>query len=143
MVESCIFCRIAQDNLPSHKVYEDDKILAFLDKYPLARGHVLIIPKAHVSNIDELSGEDAQALFHTLFKLTKAVQRGLKTGSTTIGINNGPDSGQEVPHLHLHIIPRFPGDGGGPVHAVMRQRPSVSDEEMLQITKAVKENISA
>ncbi|MBI2183344.1 MAG: HIT family protein [Thaumarchaeota archaeon] len=143
MVDSCIFCRIASSTIPSHRIYEDAKVFAFLDKYPLAKGHILIIPKKHVANIDDLSEEDAQAIFAVLFKLTKAVHKGLKTDSTTIGVNNGPHSGQEISHLHLHIVPRFAGDGGGPIHAVMPIRPKVSENEMNEIAEKIRGNLSA
>ncbi len=118
-------------------MYEDEDTLAFLDVNPLSKGHTLVIPKVHVKQIEELSQRNFETLFKTVWKMTKSVQ--LATGSTSslIGINNGPESGQEVPHVHVHIIPRSKGDGGGPLHATMPKRPNMSQEEMQKVAEKI------
>lgn len=138
MSESCIFCKIASGKIPAYKVHEDDNTLAFLDVYPLSKGHTLVIPKAHTRQIEELSEKDSEMLFKTVWKLTRYIQLATGTTSSLIGINNGPESGQEVPHVHIHIIPRSKGDGGGPIHSAMRSRPAVSKEEMQKITEQIR-----
>jgi histidine triad (HIT) family protein len=136
--ESCVFCKIVSGKIPAYKVYEDGNTLAFLDVYPLSKGHTLVIPKTHVGKIEELSERDSELLFKTVWKLTKHIQLATGTTSSLIGINNGPESGQEVPHVHVHIMPRSKGDGGGPIHSAMRLRPAVSKEEMQNITEKIR-----
>jgi len=123
--------------IPAYKVYEDNNTLAFLDINPLSKGHTLVIPKMHVRQIEELSEKELEILFKTVWKLTKYVQIATGTASSLIGINNGPESGQEIPHIHVHIIPRSKGDGGGPIHSAMRNRPTVSKEEMQKIVESI------
>jgi len=136
--ESCIFCKIVSGKVPVYKVYEDDNTLAFLDVHPLSKGHTLVIPKIHVRQVEELSERDSEAIFKAVWKLTKYVQLATGTASSLIGINNGPESGQEVPHVHVHIIPRSRGDAGEPIHATMRYRPTVSKEEMQKIAENIR-----
>jgi len=142
MQPACVLCRIVNRAIPAHIVFEDDQTLALLDKYPLARGHVLVIPRAHVSNLEELTVSDAQALFATLHKVVKAVHKALKTDSTSIGVNNGPASGQEITHVHLHVVPRSSGDGGGVFHSIMGRRPRVSEPEMTELAGTIRGSFS-
>ena len=141
MSESCIFCRIARGEVPSHSVYEDERTLAFLDINPSAPGHTLIIPKAHVTRVEDLSEEDAEALFRTLHRLVGGIQDAMEVPSSTIGINNGPESGQEVPHVHIHIIPRTRGDRGGIMQGLVRTTGRPSSEAMLDIAERIRERI--
>jgi histidine triad (HIT) family protein len=112
-----IFSRIIRGEIPSHKVYEDERVLAFLDVGPLSEGHTLVIPKEPAATVDELSDESAAAIGRILPRLCRAVMKA--TGATAYNIlqNNGPDAHQAVMHVHFHIIPRFPdrdsGGGGG------------------------------
>ena len=124
--------------IDAYKVYEDGETIAFLDVHPLSKGHTLVIPKAHIQQIESLTEEQSAALFKTVWKLTRYVQQATNTGASLIGINNGPESGQEVTHAHVHIIPRTRGDGGGPIHAVMRNRPSVSKDEMQRTAQNIR-----
>ena len=138
MSESCIFCKIVSGKIPTYKVYEDDNTLAFLDVHPLSKGHTLVIPKVHVGQVEELGERNSEAIFKAVWKLTKYVQLATGTTSSLIGINNGPESGQEIPHVHVHIIPRSRGDAGDPIHATMRDRPTVSKEEMQKIAENIR-----
>ena len=139
MAERCVFCRIARGEIPSHKVYEDDKTLAFLDIHPSAPGHTLIIPKAHVSRVEDLSEEDAAALFRALHGLVGGIQEAVNAPACTIGINNGRESGQEIPHVHIHVIPRSRGDGGGIIQGIARTIRRNNDDEMRRIAEAIRE----
>jgi len=120
MSERCLFCAIAAGRVPAHVVYEDDRVVAFLDIHPSAPGHTLIIPRAHVTRIEDLSPEDASALFTALHRLTKPIREAVEAEAATVGINDGPGSGQEVPHVHIHVIPRQRGDGGTLIQLVAR-----------------------
>jgi histidine triad (HIT) family protein len=133
MNSRCIFCRIIRREAPAHIVYEDERVMAFLDINPCSPGHTLIIPKTHIQRLEELPEEDAAALFRVLHRLVEPIQRAVGTRSSTIGINNGPESGQEVPHVHIHIIPRFRGDGGGIIQGVTRlwRRPTRGEMERI------------
>lgn len=120
MSDRCLFCRIIRGEIPYYKVFEDERTLAFLDINPSAPGHTLIIPKSHVARIEELQEEDATALFSALHRLVEPIQRAVEAPACTVGINNGPESGQEIPHVHVHVIPRSKGDRGGIIQGVAR-----------------------
>jgi len=116
----CLFCAISAGKIPAHVVYEDDRTMAFLDIHPSAPGHTLIIPKTHAARIEDLSAEDAAALFSALHRLAKPIREAVEAEAATVGINDGPGSGQEVPHVHVHVIPRRRGDGGTLIQLVAR-----------------------
>lgn len=139
MERPCIFCSIIRGDAPAHRVYEDERVLAFLDINPCSLGHTLIVPKAHVGRLEDLPREDAIALILALQRLTGSIQRAVGAPATTIGINNGPESGQEVPHLHIHVIPRFKGDRGGVVQSVTRGYRRLTGEEMAKIAERIRE----
>ena len=107
---SCIFCKIVAGDIPCHRLYEDELVLAFLDVGPLSKGHALVIPKGHYETIDQVPAEVAAAMGRAIPRLSKAIMQA--TGATSFNLlqNNGSDAGQVVPHVHLHIIPRFEGD---------------------------------
>ena len=109
----CVICSIIEDKIPAQKVYEDDHCLAFLDIYPAAPGHTIIVPKVHISRVEDLTPDQAQGLFYALYKILYSIRSAVGADATTIGINNGPGSGQEIPHVHIHILPRRRGDLGG------------------------------
>ncbi len=104
MTSSCLFCRIARGELPSRKAYEDDEILAFHDIHPAAPVHLLVIPKVHIDSLIT-AGPGHEALFGKLIDLAPrlAKEQGCDNGFRVV-INNGPDGGQEVNHLHMHIL---------------------------------------
>ncbi|RRJ31033.1 HIT family protein [Halocatena pleomorpha] len=133
MSDDCIFCSIVAGELPSHTVYETEDTLAFLDANPLAPGHVLVIPKAHHERLDDLPEELAGTVLETLYQLVSPVETAVEADGTTVAFNNGPAAGQEVPHVHGHIIPRFDDDDGGPIHAVAGSPPELSDAELKTI----------
>lgn len=105
MAENCIFCKIIAGEIPSQKVYEDDQVFAFRDIRPAAPIHLLIIPKRHIASVNDLTESDEPLvghLFTTARKLAK--EEGIAESGYRLIINNGPDSGQEVFHLHLHVL---------------------------------------
>ncbi len=106
----CIFCKIATGQIPSKKIYEDAKFLAFLDVNPRAIGHCLVIPKKHTTTLTDLPEEDAGQIFRIVRHLAKTITERLGAKGYNIGANNGEAAGQAVPHLHIHIIPRYDTD---------------------------------
>lgn len=111
-----IFEKIIAGEIPSHKVYEDDHVFAFLDINPLAAGHTLVVPKEAAPAIEELSEDSGAAIGRALPKLCRAIQRATGAEALNVLLNNGKPAGQLVPHVHFHIIPKpdagAPGGGG-------------------------------
>lgn len=110
-MEDCIFCKIVKGEIPCHKVYEDDDVLAFLDISPVNPGHTLVIPKRHYVDLLELPETEAQTLIARIKKIAPAVISGVEAKAFNLNLNNGKIAGQEVGHFHWHIVPRFEGDG--------------------------------
>ena len=110
---NCIFCKIVAGDIPSLKVLETDAALAFLDIGPLAEGHVLLIPRDHHLTLLEMPDDAVAELARLLPRLARAVQAATGADARNILQNNGRASGQEVPHVNIHIIPRRPADGLG------------------------------
>jgi histidine triad (HIT) family protein len=107
-----IFSKILRGEIPCHKVYEDERVLAFLDINPLAKGHTLIIPKQAVATLDELDDDDAAAIGRVLPRLCRAVMAATGAREYNVLQNNGIGAHQAVFHVHFHIIPKHP-DGTG------------------------------
>ncbi len=107
-----IFNKIIDGDIPCHKVYEDDKVLAFLDIGPLSRGHTLVIPKESAQTLDQLSADSAAAIGRVLPRIAQAVLSATGARSFNVLQNNGADAHQEVMHVHFHIIPKY-DDGAG------------------------------
>ena len=139
MSDDCIFCQIVEGDIPSRTVYEDDDVVAFLDANPLAPGHTLVVPKAHHQFLGDLPEELSASVFAAVRELTPRVESAVDSDAHTIAINDGPAAGQEVPHLHVHVVPRFEGDGGGPIHAIAGQRPDLDDDELDDIAEDIRE----
>ena len=103
-MSDCLFCRILAGEIPSDKVYEDDKVYVFKDIYPKADIHLLMIPRQHVDSLNEIDKSHDEVMAHMMRLLPKlAKEQGLDTGFRTI-INTGPGGGQEVFHLHIHLM---------------------------------------
>jgi histidine triad (HIT) family protein len=115
---SCIFCRIVAGEIPAEIVAKDDGAVAFLDIAPLADGHTVIVPRRHVATIEAMSPDDARSLFATVTRLAGPVRQAVGGAGNTIGINDGAATGQTIPHVHVHIVPRRADDGAGSVHTI-------------------------
>ena len=115
---SCIFCRIVAGEIPAEVITREADAVAFLDVQPLADGHVLVVPRAHVAAIEDLEPAQAESLFRLTTRLAGPVRTALGGEATTIGVNNGEASGQTIPHVHVHIVPRHRGDGAGSIHTI-------------------------
>ena len=111
MNSDCLFCRIIAGTLEASLIYEDDATIALMDLRQPNAGHVLLIPKEHFPTLDQLPPAIAARLFQNVVLLTGAVQQVFTPDGINVGSSNGVAAGQEVPHVHLHIFPRFSGDG--------------------------------
>ncbi len=107
----CIFCKIIKGKISCSKIYEDEKILAFLDISPINPGHTLVIPKNHSQNLVQTSDEDLSAAIMVMKKIVPAILKAVGAEAFNVITNNGEISGQTVGHTHFHIMPRFKGDG--------------------------------
>jgi histidine triad (HIT) family protein len=111
MMTDCVFCRIVAGQIPSTRVYEDDQVLAFMDIGQVNPGHVLVAAKPHVENIYGLDDALAGAMFRACARVAKAVQAAFAPPGMSVYQANGQPAGQTVFHLHVHLVPRWDGDG--------------------------------
>ncbi len=107
----CIFCSIVKGEIPSEKVGETEKSIAFLDLFPLNKGHVLVISKEHYERLDEIPPEVLQDMILVSQRVASAIIKALNPDGYHVLMNNGKTAGQEIGHAHFHIIPRFEDDG--------------------------------
>ena len=133
----CIFCKISSGEIPTKIITETKNSLAFLDAFPLTRGHTLVIPKTHHEKIQNMSPEENSDLFSTVHKIISKVDK--LTGATLVAIHNGREAGQEIPHVHVHLVPRSSDDSGGPIHCLFDSTLNISDSELSQIYKKLKD----
>lgn len=109
MNEKCVFCAIAEGSVPSFKIYEDDRVVSFLDINPFSRGHALVVPKLHMRDILSCDDETLSATVCRVKKIASHIAGKLGAKGFNILQNNGEAAGQTVKHLHFHIVPRYDG----------------------------------
>jgi len=107
--ETCTFCKLAKKEETTNLIYEDDSIMAFLDVNPINEGHTLVIPKKHFVTISDIPEEEVAYLFKIVRRVAIAVKKGVNADGIVITQRNGKAAGQRVPHLHVHVIPRYEG----------------------------------
>ena len=112
-MSDCVFCKIRDGQIPSVKVYEDERTLCFMDINPLNTGHCLVVTKAHAATLHDSAVGDLQAAITTAQRVARAIQQALKPDGLNMLQANGPAAFQSVPHYHLHLIPRWDNDGKG------------------------------
>jgi len=122
-MSDCLFCKIVRGDIPCEKIHETAYTLAFLDINPVSRGHTMVVLKEHKQNLTQLNQEELMKLFSAVKQATKRIQAGLDPDGFNIGLNQGQVAGQAIAHLHVHIIPRYLGDGGGSMHSIIRNPP--------------------
>jgi histidine triad (HIT) family protein len=132
----CLFCKIAAKMISAKIVREDDHTVAFLDIAPRSPGHVMVIPKYHAAALATLPDEEIEPLFKAVKETAKLLMESLHPDGFTFGINQGAASGQEVDHLHVHIMPRWHNDDGSSVQSVVH---FVSIETLDAIQKKIVE----
>ena len=135
-MQDCIFCKIAAGEIPSHQVYEDDDVLAFLDINPINFGHTLVIPKQHHKDLLDTPPELAAKLMKVAQKVAPAAMKAVEADSFNLGVNNGTNAGQVVFHTHLHVMPRFKDDG----HKLWHGK-EISQEELKEVAEKIKNSI--
>jgi histidine triad (HIT) family protein len=138
---NCIFCKIAGGKILGRVVMQNDKAIALLDAFPLATGHTLVIPKSHYAKVQDMTEQDAMAVFEITWKIAGAVESGSQVSASTIAIHNGSEAGQEIPHVHVHIVPRKSGDGAGSIHSMFKNRPKLSPQEMDLVRDKIVDNL--
>ena len=132
----CIFCKIIEGNIPAKILKETSQSISFLDAFPLAKGHVLVIPKKHHQKIQDMSQSENTDLFLLVHEMTSKVDS--ISGSTLVAIHNGIDAGQEVPHVHVHLVPRSKNDSAGPIHSMFNSSLKLSESEVDEIYNKLK-----
>jgi histidine triad (HIT) family protein len=140
---NCIFCKIIAGKIPSRVIMQNEKAMALLDAFPLSVGHSLVLPKSHYAKVQYMSKQDAMAMFEIVWKLVGAVETGSEVNASTIAIHNGSEAGQEVPHVHVHIVPRKRGDGAGAIHSMFKFKPKLSSQEMDSLCERIASNLSS
>lgn len=134
-IKDCVFCKIVTGEMNSEKIFETEKAFSFLDINPKAPGHSLAVPKKHVKRLTELEDEIVGEIFKVTKKVEKALDSALNPDGFTIGINDGRAAGQEIPHLHVNLLPRFRDDRGGSIHSIVNNPP---EEEIPEIAERVR-----
>ncbi len=137
-VAECIFCDIVASRARASRVYEDDRVLAFLDIQPVTSGHTLVIPKRHVAYLDDLDADLGAAVFGIAHLLARALRRsGLRCEGVNLFLADGAAAFQEVFHTHIHVFPRFAGDGFSVDADWRRRTPDELDGTAAQISKGL------
>ena len=133
--DDCIFCKLSNGDIPTNALYEDDVVKVIFDLNPASKGHVLILPKNHFDDIYSMDDATAAHVFQVAVKVAKAMKETLGCEGLNIVQNNGEIAGQTVFHFHMHLIPRYEGDGVG-----LNWTPgNLSDEDKEEILHKVKE----
>ncbi|MFH1477810.1 MAG: HIT family protein [Verrucomicrobiota bacterium] len=135
MKSDCIFCKIVAGQLPACKVHEDADTLAFMDIGPIVPGHILVIPKLHVETLTAAPPVILQKLILVAQSIARAQLSAFKADGVNVMQANGQAAGQVVPHLHLHVIPRFTADGH---HWNWKPRPYATSKEMNALAEKIK-----
>ena len=130
---TCIFCDILDGKRDGHIVYEDENHIAFLDKYPIDDGHTLVIPKKHYERITDMDSNDVGEIFSIVPKIAKAVLSGAGADAFSLAQNNGKAAKQIIPHVHIHIIPRYNNKG-----TVWTKRQIPTDDVLSELAKKIK-----
>jgi len=134
--EGCAFCRIIGGETSDGVVFDDACSLAFLDHHPLLRGHCLLVPKQHVETFHDLPAPLIEPLFTNAQLLARAVERGLQADGSFVAINTRVS--QSVPHLHIHVVPRWKKDGLFSKILIWRRRPYGSEREIAEVCRAIR-----
>jgi len=136
--QQCIFCRIISGEIPAKKVYEDSNVLAVLDINPANPGHILVVPKKHYQILPQMPDEESAYLLNICKKLSSVLFEALGAHGTNILQRNGPAAGQEVPHVHVHVIPRFEEDKVGLLWKPVKLEEAMFNEIQKKISEKAK-----
>ena len=138
MTMDCIFCKIVSKEIPTKILVETESCIGFLDAFPLAKGHALVIPKKHYEKLQDLPTNINTEVFSTVHSLISKVDT--LTGATLVAVHNGKESGQEIPHVHVHLIPRSKDDSAGAVHSMFLENPNLSESDIEELCSKLRIN---
>ena len=133
----CIFCKIIANEIPSYTVYEDEHTCALLDIFGATDGHTIVVHKRHEETIVGYTEQEVAEVFATVKKVATAIERAFDTKILSIGINHGEPAG--VHHMHVHIMPRFEGDGGGIIQQLPKKK--LAEKDFGKIVEKIKKNL--
>ena len=136
--DDCIFCRLANGDIPTNALYEDDIVKAIFDLSPASMGHIIILPKEHFDNLYSIDEETAAHVFKVATRLAKAIKEALNCDGMNVLQNNGEIAGQTVFHFHMHIIPRYLGDN---VKFSWNQG-KISEDEIKDLKKKIQDRFN-
>lgn len=136
-MEESIFQKIIRGEIPCHKIYEDERTFAFLDIHPVNKGHTLVVPKTRYENMFDMPEEEWLAVMKTVHLLAPKIKMALGADGVNIGMNNGSAAGQVVPHAHVHIMPRFSGDG----YVLWQRKEYYKEGEAIRVAKIIRQTI--
>jgi histidine triad (HIT) family protein len=131
---ACVFCDIINRSISAYVVFEDDRYIAFLDKYPISIGHTLVLPKTHFERVNDMSQEQFCALYSRVYALNRIITSRVGATASHISVNDGAAANQLIPHVHVHIIPRSHADNAG-----FSARKLLKPEQMEEIRKMLAE----
>ena len=129
----CIFCDIINGKREGHILYEDDSHIAFLDKYPIDVGHSLVVPKKHHEKITDMEPQKVGDIFTIVPKVANAILKAAKADAFSVGQNNGRAAKQIIPHVHIHIIPRYNSTG-----TIWTKRKISDDAELAELAEKIR-----
>ncbi|NND85805.1 MAG: HIT family protein [Nitrosopumilus sp.] len=132
----CIFCEILNGDRAGHILYEDKFHVSFLDKYPIDVGHSLVIPREHHERITDMNPENVGKIFSIVPKIAQAILNATGADAFSLGQNNGRAAKQIIPHVHVHIIPRYNSKG-----TIWTKRQISTDDELSELAKKIRKNI--
>lgn len=132
----CIFCKIIDHDIPAKILKETTHSISFLDAFPLAKGHVLVVSKKHHQKIHEMTIEENNDLFSLVYFMSSKVDS--FTGATLVAVHNGKEAGQEIPHVHVHLVPRTSDDSAGPIHEMFNSTLNLSEDDFNDLYKKLK-----
>ena len=133
---SCIICKLINNEMPSYKVYEDEKVFAFLDINPSSLGHTVVAPKKHKASMSDFSAQELGEIYEKVCEIIQKIKNSeFKPTGFNIGVNQSKSAGQEIDHLHIHIIPRWNNDGGGAIQSVVQNKKQLSLKDVLDKIK--------
>ena len=136
LAEACVFCEVVRGERPGAVVYEDEEVFAFLDHKPLLHGHCLVVPRRHVETLPGLPAELVVPLFGAVQRLAGAVEEGLAADGSFVAINT--KISQSVPHLHVHVVPRWKKDGLFSYKLLWKRAPYTSEQQMQEVAEKIR-----
>ena len=127
MIMDCVFCKIISGEISSKFLAQTEHSVSFMDAFPLSKGHVLVIPKNHHEKIQDMTKEENSDLFLLVQEMISKVDS--VSGSTLLAVHNGKEAGQEIPHVHVHLVPRSDSDSAGPIHSMFNSKIEITESE--------------